>query len=97
MKPPFVADIADMSHSELDDALRATELELRALNARRARVLSAASSAPAAECSPAQHAKPLSCSPTSVPTPDAPCVPAIPRLITGTIGAGRPRFLAVAR
>ena len=42
MEPPFAADIAVMNHSDIDDALRATELQLRALNARRARILSAA-------------------------------------------------------
>jgi len=42
MEDPFDADIAGMSRSELDDALRATELQTRALAARRARILSAA-------------------------------------------------------
>jgi len=42
MESPFAPDIADMDHSDLDGALRATELEFRALNARRARILSAA-------------------------------------------------------
>ncbi len=42
MEMPTVADIAVMDHSELDDALRATELEFRTLAATRARILSAA-------------------------------------------------------
>lgn len=42
MDRPLAADIAVMNHSELDDALRATELDLRALAATRARIVSAA-------------------------------------------------------
>lgn len=42
MEGSEVAVIADMSHGELDEALRASELQLRVLHARRARILAAA-------------------------------------------------------
>ena len=45
MESPIDADIAVMSHSELDDALRATELQLRSTHARRAQILAAVSAA----------------------------------------------------
>lgn len=45
MEYPIDADIAVMSHSELDEALRATELQLRSIHARRARILAAVSAA----------------------------------------------------
>lgn len=41
MEAGYAADIAVMDSDELDEALRATELELRALAARRARILAA--------------------------------------------------------
>lgn len=41
MEDPISSETAVMSHSELDEALRATELQMRALHARRARILAA--------------------------------------------------------
>jgi len=41
MNSPIASDIAVMDHSELDEALRVTELQLRALHATRARILAA--------------------------------------------------------